>query len=195
MAARCGSPGSTRRNRTSGSTGSPRPGPGGTSGSRFWRRRRTAGDAGSPTSRARDGGWLSDDLLRAGLARVKPEFETRNCEAARLEVEQAALGARLGVWAVPGAVFSADDSAALVAAEGRLVVVEGKVQRVGVGRSRVYLDFGGRGGFTVVALRKAEAAFQRSGRELTALSGTRLCACVGILMVDLDRGSSLPILS
>ena len=114
---------------------------------------------------------LSDDLLAAGLARVKPEFETRNCEEARLAIERGAREARLGLWAAAGAILPASDAAALIEADGRFVVVEGVVRRVGVGRSRVYLDFGGQGGFTVVALRKAEAAFQRRGQNLSALSG------------------------
>jgi endonuclease YncB( thermonuclease family) len=123
-----------------------------------------------------DGSSLSDDFLRAGVARVKPEFETRNCESARLEAERVARAARIGLWGEAGAVLSADDADALAAAEGRFVVVEGRITRVGVGRSRFYLDFGGRGGFTVVVLRKAEAAFQRRGLALAALSGQSLRA-------------------
>ena len=118
-----------------------------------------------------DGESLADDLLAAGLVRVKPEFETRACEAARLALERPARERRLGLWAAPGAVLSAADGAALAAADGRFVVVEGRVRRIGQGRSRVYLDFGGRGGFTVIALRKAEAAFQRRGLAFSSFAG------------------------
>ena len=56
-------------------------------------------------------------------------------------------------------------------ADGRFVVIEGKVRRVGIARSRVYLDFGRRDGFTVVVTRKAEPAFERRGIVLSALGG------------------------
>jgi hypothetical protein len=120
---------------------------------------------------ATDGASLTDDLLAAGLVRVKPEFETRACEAARLVLENGARLDRLGLWAAPSAVIAATDAGALTEADGRFVVVEGRVRRIGLGRSRVYLDFGGRGGFTVIALRKAEAAFQRRGQAFSSFAG------------------------
>jgi len=117
------------------------------------------------------GASLSDDLLKAGLTRVKPEFETRGCEAARLAAEAQARDDGLGLWDDPDAILDASDVAALAGAGAGLVVVEGVVRKVGAGRSRFYLDFGGRGGFTVIVARRAEAAFRRRGLVLPALAG------------------------
>jgi hypothetical protein len=118
-----------------------------------------------------DGASLSDNLLSLGIARVKPEFETRSCETERLLVEKGARDQKLGLWAQSDAVLPAANVEALAAADGRFVIVEGKIRRVGVGRSRVYVDFGDRSGFTVVAPRKVEAALQRRGLNLTSLAG------------------------
>ncbi len=113
-------------------------------------------------------------LLSLGLARVRPEFETKDCESERIEAEGAARAAREGVWAPPGAILDALDAVALREGDGRFVLVEGTVRRVGVRRSRVYLDFDRRGGFTAVVPRKAEAAFQRRGFDLERLAGRRI---------------------
>ena len=121
-----------------------------------------------------EGTDLADDLLDAGLARVKPEFETRGCEAAWLAIEARARAKSLAIWDDPGSVIDATDVAELTAADAKLVIVEGQVRRIGATRTRFYLDFGGRGGFTVVVARKAGAAFQRRGVNLAALTGHRV---------------------
>ncbi len=110
----------------------------------------------------------------AGLAWVRPEFETEACDAERLEAEAAARAAEEGVWADQHAILDAGDRAALDAADGRFVLVEGVVRRVGVGRAKVYLDFAGRGGFSVVVARKAEPLFARRGIDLKALIGRKI---------------------
>ena len=48
------------------------------------------------------------------------------------------------------------------------------MRRVGVGRARLYLDFGGRDGFTVVVARKSQNAFQNAGVPLNALAGEKI---------------------
>ena len=74
-------------------------------------------------------------------------------------LKSAARAKGLGVWRDPDyAVLAADDLASLARRDGRFVIVEGVVRRVGLGRARLYLDLGGRGGFTVVASRKPQAA-------------------------------------
>ena len=124
--------------------------------------------AGEPVS-------LADALLAAGLARVRPEFETRACEPARLALEATARAKKLGVWGDPDySVLAATDGAELARREGRFVIVEGVVSRVGLGRSRFYLDLGRRGDLSVTASRKTEAAFQAAGAPLSALAGERI---------------------
>ena len=117
-----------------------------------------------------DGASLTDDLIRAGALRVKPEMETRNCEEPRLVAEQDARRLKAGLWAEPHAILAADDTLRLAEADSRMAIIEGEVRRVGERRSRVYLDFGGRDGFTVVVARKSEAAFRRRGMALPSLA-------------------------
>ena len=108
---------------------------------------------------------------------MRPEYEARGCVAARLAAESKARDAGLGLWDDPDySVLAADDVEELRERDGRFVLVEGVVRRVGVGRARLYLDFGGRGGFTVVAARKLEAAFAAAGAPLRALAGERIRA-------------------
>ena len=135
---------------------------------------RALGDLNAP---AADGAPASaaEALLAAGLARVRPEYETRGCEAGRLAQESAARAKGLGVWRDPDyAVLAADDAASLARRDGRFVVVEGVVRRVGLGRARLYLDLGGRGALSVVASRKTQAAFEAAGVPLTALVGEKV---------------------
>jgi endonuclease YncB( thermonuclease family) len=110
-----------------------------------------------------EGSDASTELLNAGLARVRPEFETRGCEAERLAAEATARAAGSGIWNDPDSILDAGDLDVLRADDGRFVLIEGVVRRVGVGRSRVYLDLGRRGGFSVVVARKGEPGLERRG--------------------------------
>jgi endonuclease YncB( thermonuclease family) len=121
-----------------------------------------------------DGPDASTELLNAGLARVRPEFETRGCEAERLAAEATARAAGAGIWNDPDSILDAGDLDVLRAADGRFVLIEGVVRRVGVGRSRVYLDLGRRGGFSVVVARKGEPGFERRGIVLNGLAGQEI---------------------
>ncbi len=121
---------------------------------------------------ALSGGSAASALLAAGYARVAPAFEARGCVADRLRVEDEARRAGLGVWTDPGyAVVAAADAEALRRSDGRLVVIEGRVRRVGFGRSRLYLDLVPKGGPTIVVPRKLEPAFARSGLSVEAAEG------------------------
>ncbi len=114
-------------------------------------------------------------LLSQGFARVRPEFETRDCVAERLAAERSARDAGLGLWNDPDySILEAADAEELAERDGRFVLVEGTVRRVGVGRARLYLDFGGRDGFTVVVARKSQNAFQSAGVPLNALAGEKI---------------------
>jgi endonuclease YncB( thermonuclease family) len=120
---------------------------------------------------------IAEALLTAGLARVRPEFETRGCAVERLKIEDGARRAALGIWRDPEfAVVSSSDSAGLRRRDGRFVVIEGMVGRVGFARSRIYLELVPRGGPTIVITRKLEPALAREGRPVGALVGETIRA-------------------
>ena len=111
-------------------------------------------------------------LLAAGYARVTPALEARGCVAERLREEDEARRAGLGMWVDPSyAVIDAADAETLRQSDGRFVVIEGIVRRVGFGRSRLYLDLVPKGGPTIVIPRKLEPAFARAGLALGAAAG------------------------
>jgi hypothetical protein len=135
---------------------------------------RALGDLGAAASDATPA-FAADALIAAGLARVRPEYETRGCETARLALESAARAKGLGVWRDPDyVVLAADDFASLARRDGRFVIVEGVVRRIGLGRARLYLDLGGRGALSIVASRGTQAAFQAAGAPLIALAGEKI---------------------
>ena len=120
---------------------------------------------------------IATALLRAGYARVKPEFETRDCAAGRLAVEDGARRAGLGIWREPEyAVIRSSETSSLWRRNGEFVVIEGRVRRVGFGRSRIYLDLAPRDGATIVVARNLEKAFAKAGRPLEALAGRTIRA-------------------
>ena len=140
-------------------------------------------------------------LLAQGDARLRPEFEARSCAAERLLAEAKAITARLGVWADPDyGVRKAGDRTAWDADDGRFIVVEGVVRRVGVGRSRLYLDFGARNDLSATVTRKSETAFLHAGVKLRELKGARV-RIRGVLdmryapRIDLVDVSALQVLS
>ncbi len=127
----------------------------------------------------RDGaaGSAAAALLMAGYARVRPEFETRGCAAARLAMEEEARERGLGIWSDPEfAVIQSSNSAELRRRNGRFVVIEGMVRRVGFARSRLYLELAPRDGPTIVVARKLEKALARDGRPVGALVGQTIRA-------------------
>ena len=116
-------------------------------------------------------------LLKAGYARVRPEFETRGCAGERLAIEDGARRAGLGIWRDPEfAVIPSSDLTKLQQRDGEFVVIEGRVRRVGFGRSRLYLDLVPWDGPTIVIPRKLEPAFARLGHPVGALAGQTIRA-------------------
>ena len=116
-------------------------------------------------------------LLAAGYARIRPEFETSGCAAERLAIEDGARRAGLGIWRDPEfAVIPSSDLAELRRRDGRFIVVEGTVRRVGFARSRIYLELVPHDGPTIVIARKLEPAFARTGRPVGALVGQTIRA-------------------
>jgi endonuclease YncB( thermonuclease family) len=136
---------------------------------------RTVADLSAPSAAGASGAAgesIASALLRAGYARVRPEFETRDCAAARLAVEDGARRAGLGIWRDPEyAVIPSFATTALRRRAGQFVVVEGRVRRVGFGRSRIYLDLAPHDGPTVVVARKLEKALADAGHPLGELAG------------------------
>ena len=133
---------------------------------------RTIADLSLPDSATGPAGSTAAALLTAGLARVRPEFESRGCAAERLMIEDGARRAALGIWRDPDfAVIQASDSTDLRRRDGRFVVIEGKVGRVGFARSRLYLELVAHDGPTIVIARKLEPALAREGRPVGALVG------------------------
>ncbi len=122
-------------------------------------------------------GSAASALLAAGFARVRPEFETRGCSAGRLAVEDGARRAGLGIWRDPEySPIQASDASELRRRDGQFVVIEGKVRRVGFGRSRLYLDLAPLDGPTIVIARNLEPAFARAGHPIGALVGQTIRA-------------------
>lgn len=130
---------------------------------------RTVADLSLPDSRPQS---TAAALLTAGLARVRPEFETRGCAAERLAIEDGARQEDLGIWRDPDfAVIQSSNSAELTRRSGRFVVIEGVVRRVGFARSRLYLELVPHDGPTIVVARKLEKALAREGRPIGGLVG------------------------
>jgi endonuclease YncB( thermonuclease family) len=128
----------------------------------------TSQDADGPAS-------ISLGLLSAGLARVRPEIEAKNCLAERLAAENPARTDGLGLWTDPYyGVVEATDLDELRQRDGQFAIVEGVVLRVGAGRDRTWLDFGRRGSFTAVVATRQAKAFERAGIVLSALAGARI---------------------
>jgi endonuclease YncB( thermonuclease family) len=138
---------------------------------------RTVADISLPDSTEGSANSTAAALLAAGLARVRPEFETRGCAAERLAIEDGARRAALGIWRDPDfAVIPSTDSAELRRRDGRFVVIEGMVRRVGFARSRLYLELVPRDGPTIVIARKLEPALAREGRPVGELVGQTIRA-------------------
>jgi endonuclease YncB( thermonuclease family) len=126
---------------------------------------------GSPAS-------IASAMLAAGFARVRPEFETRGCAAARLVLEDSARRMGLGVWRDPEyAAIPSFDASELRSRDGEFVVIEGTVRRVGFGRARIYLDLGPNyDGPTIVIPEKLEPALARAGHPVAGMVGRRIRA-------------------
>ena len=138
---------------------------------------RTVADLVAADSRDGSAGSAAAALLMAGYARVRPEFETRGCAAERLAMEEEAREAGLGIWRDPEfAVIQSSNLAELRRRNGRFVVIEGMVRRVGFARSRLYLELAPRDGPTVVVARRLEKALAREGQEVGALVGRTIRA-------------------
>jgi micrococcal nuclease len=167
---------------------------------------RTIADLVVVDPRDRAAGSVAAALLMAGYARVRPEFETRGCAAERLTMEEDARERGLGIWSDPTfAVIQSSNSAELRRRNGRFVVIEGMVRRVGFARSSIYLELVPHDGPTIVVARKLERALTREGRAVSALVGETIRARGALedrfgprievadpAMIEIVRGASAP---
>lgn len=120
--------------------------------------------------------WLEAELLSRGIARVRP-LANDKCMKALLQFEAKARTAQRGLWSEPKfGVFDPSQVEALLAAEGRFVVVEGTIRRVGESRGRVYLDFGRRftEDFTIVLPDTIRKSLVAQGSDPKSWRGKRI---------------------
>jgi hypothetical protein len=127
----------------------------------------------------RDGQWISvaEALVDAGLVRVAIDPLARPCLGELLQLEESARTAELGLWRDPDLkVLPADNRALLLTHVGRSVIVEGRVEGTGEGRTRLYVNFGRRRAmdFSAVLLRKQQTSFDAAGTNLSDLTGKTL---------------------
>ena len=116
-------------------------------------------------------------LLRAGLARVKPQVEIRPCLKAWLAAEAEARAGRLGLWADPYyAVIAADDSSGFAEKAATDVIVEGRLASVVSSQMGLRLQFGtGHGrGFSVIILQRNVRIFEQAAMKFHSLVGRSL---------------------
>ncbi len=121
-----------------------------------------------------DGTWIQGEMLSQGLARVYTFADNRTLAAEMYPRERAARTARRGIWADRFyAVRAPDDLEKLV---GTFQLVEGRVTRAAVVRSRGYLNFGEdwKTDFTVEIPPAAQSLFRQAGVDLEALSGKNI---------------------
>jgi len=120
--------------------------------------------------------WLEAELLKRGSARVFPAASEK-CAKALLGFEAVARSSRTGIWnEARFGVMDARDEPALLAAEGRFVVVEGTIRRVGDARRRLYLDFGRRfkEDFTIIVPDTVRKSLTAQGSDPKSWRGKRV---------------------
>ena len=121
---------------------------------------------------------VGEALVAAGLLRVAPRGGDAGCRQHMLQAEELARAAGFGIWAeAEFAPVAAADIEALANRDGQFTLVEGTVRRIGVGRARTYIDFGGgRGGFSLTVAKRPLRLLAAGGIDVMALAGRRLRA-------------------
>jgi endonuclease YncB( thermonuclease family) len=123
-------------------------------------------------------GPSSETFVEAGgNAMLSPAVIGPACRAFLRAAEGAARAARLGLWGDPYyGVKEADNTADILAQQGRFVVVEGKVASVRERGGLVYVNFGRRWSedFTVTILKRNERLFAGAGLIPGRLAGRRI---------------------
>ncbi|MEQ8710105.1 MAG: thermonuclease family protein [Rhodospirillales bacterium] len=88
----------------------------------------------------RDGRWIQQEMIRAGMARFYSFPDNRACAAELLAAEREARSRRLGIWRHPFYYIRQHDD--LRNDIGSFQIVEGRVLQTADVRGRVYLNFG-----------------------------------------------------
>jgi len=123
---------------------------------------------------APDGTWIQGEMLKAGMARVYTFADNRALAADMYARERDARSAKRGIWAERFyAVRTPDELEKLT---GTFQLVEGRIVRTAIVRSRGYLNFGEdwKTDFTVEIPPSAQSLFRRDGFDIAALSGKRV---------------------
>ncbi len=117
--------------------------------------------------------WLQGELVRAGLAIVRPQSEEQDCGQALLDEEQKARIEKVGIWRWPELlVFSSNDQD-LVEKVDAYRIVEGRILSTGKARNVSYLNFGTnwQSDFTVTVAKRHLKRFNNSIGSLGKLKG------------------------
>jgi hypothetical protein len=121
--------------------------------------------------------WLQEDLLRAGQTRALPGRFTPSCWLRLIRAEAEARRQALGIWNDPEeAAIPAQETARLMARQGRRTVVTGVALSLGEGRSTIFLNFGSRryGDFSVAIPRRRLNSFVAAAKKPSTLIGRHL---------------------
>ena len=113
-------------------------------------------------------------LVDAGLARGRPETGFAACWPALREAEARARESGLGLWGDPYyAVLQGGDPIATADLTGTMVVVEGRVGRVGQGRTRLFIGLGTRRDTVTVSIARRDLfILGQAGLDDKTLVGT-----------------------
>jgi len=121
--------------------------------------------------------FAQGEMIAAGYARVSDRVGSRQCATELLAREDAARGAKLGLWGNSYYdVLHAETPADVLAQRGRFALVEGKVLSVRQSGATIYVNFGRRWSddFTVTILKRNERNFTAAGLDPKRLEGRRV---------------------
>jgi endonuclease YncB( thermonuclease family) len=115
-------------------------------------------------------------LLAEGEAFLSGAVTDPDCAAALEAAENAARGARRGVWADPTVIKNTERPGDILARIGRFTLVEGKVLSVRPAGATTYLNFGRNWtrDFAVTIPKQGLAAFEAAGIVLKSLESRRI---------------------
>ncbi len=122
---------------------------------------------------AGDGRLLEAELVRKGLAVVRPGSGDDGCDRALLALETIARRDRAGLWDDSKIVGKATDRTSLLARSGLYALVEGRIVSVGYGSRMVFLDFGRnyRRDFTIMVPESLHPRLREAGIPVDSLEG------------------------